>query len=37
VPVVAGQLLVTTPVERVGYGEMTVAGQVYAPRGAKAL
>jgi hypothetical protein len=34
--VVAGQLLVTTPVERVGYGEMIVAGQVYAPEGSEA-
>ena len=33
--VVAGQLLVTTPVERVGYGEMIVAGQVYAPQGSE--
>jgi hypothetical protein len=33
--VVAGQLLVTTPVERVGYREMIVAGQVYAPEGSE--
>jgi hypothetical protein len=33
--VVASQLLVTTPVERVGYGEMIVAGQVYAPQGSE--
>jgi hypothetical protein len=33
--VVAGQLLVTTPVERVGYSEMIVAGQVYAPEGSE--
>jgi hypothetical protein len=33
--VVAGQLLVTTPVERVGYSEMIIAGQVYAPEGSE--
>src|SRR5215216_7005158 len=33
--VVAGQLLVSTPVERVGYSEMIVAGQVYAPEGSE--
>jgi len=33
--VVAGQLLVTTPVEHVGYGEIIVAGQVYAPEGSE--
>jgi hypothetical protein len=33
--VVAGQLLVTTPVEYVGYGEIIVAGQVYAPEGSE--
>lgn len=33
--VVAGQLLITTPVERVGYAGMIVAGQVYAPEGSE--
>jgi len=34
--VVAGQLVITTPVEKVGYKELIVVGQVLGPRGSEA-
>ena len=33
--IVAGQLVITTPVQQVGYGQLIVAGQVLAPTGSE--